>query len=160
MAILNPTIRERIIREIVVSLGETAGELRGLQDWKDVVRGRTDYDPEELPLITVNPAQDRASRVQYGRQHLEMDVQVVALFPTALPAVAADATPSELGEAILGAIILAVMAGTDALNVLVDDIAYTQGGIADYPAETEQITVVEASYTIKYRTALGDPYNQ
>lgn len=160
MAILNPTIRERIIREIVTSLGETAGELRGLQDWNPVVRGRVDYEPEELPFITVNPQQDTATRSQMGRQSLEMAVNVVALFPTALPVVAADATPSELGEAILGAIILAVMAGTTELNALVDDIAYVTGGIADYPGETEQVTVVETSFTVKYRTALGDPYNQ
>lgn len=160
MPTLNPTIRERIIREIVAALGDTAGELRGLQDWKPVVRGRMDYEPEELPFITVNPAQDQATRVQMGRQSLEMAVNVIALFPTALPAVAADATPSELGEAILGAIILAVVAGTTKLNALADDVAYVTGGIADYPAETEQVTIVEAAFTIKYRTALGDPYNQ
>ena len=160
MAILNPTIRERIIREIVTSLGDTAGELRGLQDWKPVARGRMDYEPEELPFITVNPGQDQAARSQMGRQSLEMAVNVIALFPTALPVVAAEAEPSELGEAILGAIVFAVMAGTTELNALVDDVAYVTGGIADYPDDTEQVTVVEAAFTIKYRTVLGDPYNQ
>lgn len=141
-------------------MGDTAGELRGLQDWKSIQRGRVDYEPEELPFITVNPGQDTATKSQFGKQSLEMQVSVTALFPTALPVVAADSTPSEIGEAILGAVILAVLTGSDALRALVDDVAYTQGGIADYPEETQQVTVVEAHFVVKYRTALGDPYNQ
>lgn len=160
MPILNPTIRERIIREIVTSLGETAGELHGLQDWKSVERGRVDNEPDELPFITVNPGQDTATRVQMGKQSLEMKVSVIAIFPTALPVVAVENTASCLGEAILGAVILSVMAGTDELNSIIDDISYVLGGIDDYPRETDQETVVGADFIIKYRTALGDPYNQ
>lgn len=160
MPILNPTVRERIIREIVTALGDTAGELRGLQDWKAVYRGRMGFYPEELPAITVNPRQDQAERREFGRQRLAMEVEVQAVFPTALPVAAADSEASPLGEAIAGAIVSAVMAGTEEFNRLVDDVAYSTGGVTDYPDETQQATIVEAVFLITFRTALGDPYNQ
>lgn len=157
---VSPTIRERIIREIVTSLGDTAVELHGLQDWRSVERGRVDYEPGEVPFLTVNPGQDSVTRAQYGRQTMEMEVGVIAIYPTDGPAVIADTSPSELAEIILGTLIQAVMAGTTALNALIDDLAYTRGGVSEYPGETEQMTIVEAYFTVKYRTALGDPYNQ
>ncbi len=160
MATLNPTIRERVIREVVTLLEAMPGELAGLQDWRAVTRGRVDYDPEELPLINILPGMDASTRLQFGKSTMRMDVSVQALFPTALPAVAANATASEVGEAILGALILSVLAGSVGLDALVDDIAYTSGGINEYPADTEQVTVVEAVFSITYRIARGDPYNQ
>jgi hypothetical protein len=159
MATLNPTIRELVIREVVALLAMLPGELRGLQDWRGVHRGRTGFDPEDLPAITILPGMESPTKKQFGKQTVAMDISVQALFPTALPAVAGSG-PSEIGEAILGALILTVMAGADGLHALVDDIAYTSGGIAEYPADTEQVTIVEAVFSIIYRTAIGDPYNQ
>ncbi|MFP5259299.1 MAG: hypothetical protein ACLGQH_09770 [Acidobacteriota bacterium] len=160
MPTLSPTIRERIIREIVTSLGASNVDLYGLQDWKSVQRGRVDYEPGEVPFITVNPGQDTATRTQYGRQTMKMEVGVIAIYPTDGPAVTSDASPSELAEIILGTLIQAVMAGTTALKALIDDLAYTRGGVGDYPDETQQMTVVEAYFTVTYRIAKGDPYNQ
>lgn len=43
---------------------------------------------------------------------------------------------------------------------LIEDIAYTGGGVSDYPQMTDAAVVVTASVTVQYSTDIGDPFTQ
>jgi len=45
-------------------------------------------------------------------------------------------------------------------GLLVDDIAYSGGGVEDYPAMKDEAVVVTATFTVSYMTTIGNPYTQ
>jgi len=45
-------------------------------------------------------------------------------------------------------------------GIEVDEIIYASGGVSDYPKENESFVGASISMTVKYRTAVGNPYIQ
>jgi hypothetical protein len=159
------TIRDSAIRELVALLKAYA--------WTavtspDVYRGRQVFDPdtEPPPLITVLPRIEESFRNDYGMFENSMPVDLICLAAIGVQ------NPSELGEAILGEMILAVYGkeGTDAggdpeksggmTNTYVDDVLYRSGGIDAYPDDIgQQILHVGITVVFKYTTNAGDPFS-
>lgn len=159
----NP-IRELIIRELKELFEAYTFESIASPT---IYRGRQIFDPdsEPPPLITILPRVEESTR-EYGMAENAMPIDIICL------ARMGTQNPSELGEAILGELLLCVFgknepdADGDPVKVggmtdtYVDDVSYRSGGIDAYPDEAGQsILHVGITVIIKYTTNLGDPYS-
>jgi len=128
-------------------------------DYGTVYRGRTYFDYEEMPCITVLPGVETADK-QYGEQFCTMPVTVHAVQVVSVGDGEDRANQSsERGEIILGDLINKLIRGRDNID-RINNIRYTGGGIEDYPDVEEQTISVQVSLEVDYCTNLGDPYTQ
>lgn len=143
------TIREGIIKSIVSALGAYSfTNLTGAT----VYRGRIYFDVtvEALPIIAVLPMPEEAARENYFHSVCQMPVDLLCLVALG------DANPSELGEAVLGEMIAAIMTAS---NGNADDIVYQGGGVTEYPDQLGQkVLSVLVRVVVEYRFDLGNPY--
>lgn len=164
MTTYDVTIRELIIREIKDLYENFTFESI---ESPTIYRGRQVFDPdtETPPLITILPRTEESIK-EYGMSEQGMPIDIVCL------ARMGTENPSELGEEILGELILCVFgknnpdvdgdpakAGGLTLTYA-DSLDYRSGGIDQYPDEAGQaILHVGITVFIKYSTDMGDPYS-
>lgn len=141
------SIRELIIQEIESQITTATAGAYG-----PVYRGRTYFTPNELPAVALLPGVEASER-SYGEQNSEMPVVVHAV------QIIGDNNPSVLGELALAEMVKALMSPSASYTYL-SDIAYTGGGVEDYPSNEDQAIVVVINLSVKYSANIGDPYNQ
>lgn len=141
--------RELIIREIKTAMDSYSFvNLTGAA----VVRGQINFDAsiESLPQIAILPQPEEATRDDYGHSICIMPVDVSCLIELG------DNNASELGEAVLGELIQAVLSISSAYA---DDVVYVSGGVADYPNQLGQkVLAVGITVAVEYRFDIGNPY--
>lgn len=139
------TIRELILQDLVTQLETLSG-------YGSIHRGKTFFVYADLPCISLLPGVETSER-RYGKQ--------VGIWPVTVHAIQAqgDLNVSVLAETMLGDLISTVISGRGNIN-RIEDIAYTGGGVEDWPAEDEQALSVQANFEIQYKTILGDPESQ
>lgn len=143
--------RELIIREIKAAMdGYSFADLAGAS----VVRGQINFDAniESLPQVAILPQPEDATRDDYGHSVCIMPVDISCLIELG------DNNASELGEAVLGELIQAVLSINSAYA---DDVVYVNGGVADYPNRLGQkVLAVGITVAVEYRFDIGNPYQQ
>jgi hypothetical protein len=150
------TIREIIIQEIiarlaVITIANGYNTDCGLKVFR--ARKRVD-DDNDLPCLVVWPGPETAEKV-FGSLQCKMTVRLegFALF--------GSENASVVSERILGDIIKAMTSPLWSRSPdYVDSIIYSSGGAEDYPDEGNISVGSQATFTIGYSVALGDPYNQ
>lgn len=149
------SIRERIIKAVLVPLGAiTTANGYSTDMGLRVHRGRMGFAKlDELPAISVFPRVETAEETAYGSTAHTMAVDVYGV------AVCQPSEASVSSERILADLRLAMGAAGD-LGGLASRVAYTGGGMEEYPDVTGQAVTVTASFEIHYETRRGDPYNQ
>jgi hypothetical protein len=143
------TIREQIIQSIMTAMGAYSFTTMTAPT---MFRGQIYFDVtvDALPIISVLPQAEDAARENYYFSVCQMPVDILCLVSLG------DNNPSELGEAVHGELIEAVMT-TD--NADADDIQYQGGGVTEYPDQLGQkVLSVAIRVVVEYRFDLGNPY--
>ena len=157
------TIREQVIQALK-GLVEHITAVNGYNTnvGNAVYRGLVNADMESTGALSfIFPGQD-AAEPHMGAQILTMPVEVAAihsLWTKDNDGNIVSYNASILGEEILGDLIRAVVGGRDDINII-EDLAYTGGGISDYPAPEDQVLWVQANFEVVYAITIGDPYSQ
>jgi hypothetical protein len=109
-------------------------------------------DEQELPWCSVKEGEETASDDEYGNTTIEMEVVV------GRGALAANSDREELrkqGSYLLAGVI-ADMYADETFTGLVERTSYS-GGFAQ--AELGKMCLVAATFSVRYTTVRGDPYN-
>lgn len=150
------SIREIIIKDIIARLAvvtRTNGYQTDCGENVYRVRKRPDEN-NELPCLTVWPLPETAKKIMGGLQ-CEMNILIAGL------AHFGAENPSVVSEQIL-ADIVEVMTSTSWSRSpdYFDSVIYAGGGTDEYPDDIDVVVGSQATFTIGYSVALGDPYNQ
>lgn len=147
------TIRELTLQDVVTQL-ENINTANGYNTncGQNVARAQMEFLLESLPATMVLPGDETAEHA-YGEQRLIMSLDIYALHKRE------DTDMAVLAEQMLGDLISCLVGGQDNISYI-DSLAYTGGGVDDWPAPEDQALSVRASYEITYTTDIGDPYNQ
>lgn len=144
------TLREKIIGDIVNTLDSYAAF--SAIGAPTVERGYEKYDPDvhHLPIIAVLPRPEDAERTQYGTTTCTMPVDIYCMIKIG------NSNPSQLGEAVLGELIMAALSEIPADA---SDVAYVNGGIDEYLDQFgRSVLTVGITVQVTYETDIGDPY--
>ena len=139
------------IRELIIQDLHTACKTIARYDDANIVRGKTFFRKDELPGLAIFPGVEESAR-EYGRQKSTMPVEVSA---AAVPGLV---NCSVFAETLLAEIIDAVIGSMGRTRI--DSLAYTGGGVDDWPDAGDQAVTLTATFSIEYTTDIGDPYNQ
>jgi hypothetical protein len=147
------TIRELILQDIVSQL-QTLTIANGYNTscGQSVARARMEIAIADLPAISIIPGEESAQK-GYGEQLHTMPLEVHALHKRG------DLDMSVLAEQMLGDLISCLVGGQDSISYI-DSLAYTGGGVDEWPAPEDQALSVRASLEVEYTTVIGDPYTQ
>jgi len=153
---MSDTIRESIIASITTALADIRTASGYNTDAGRLVRrGIPITDQDQMPALSVLPLTEENEPLS-GRHYLAMRFRVDGIIKYT------SKNPSVVGELLLGDIIkrmtnrsLSAVHGGYA-----DQLQYVEGGIEDYPEPGQYSVAVYATFEIKYKTNLGDPYNQ
>ena len=152
---MSQTIREQIIAALQTRLENYAWEM-----WNpEIYVGRSIFDPDTdpLPVLTILPSVEEAARTRYGTDQITMQVDL-----SGLVSLADGASVTEDCEPIFGEMRKAAFSGGE-IQIGNDYVAmaYTGGGIMDYPSELgPAIVTIGVTLAITYETNIGDPYNE
>ena len=152
---MSQTIREQIIAAL-----ETRLKNYNWQQWDpDIFVGRSVFDPDvdPLPVLTILPSVEEAARTRYGTDQITMQVNL-----SGIVSLADGASVTEDCEPIFGEMRKAAFSGGE-IQIGTDYVAmaYTGGGIMDYPSELgPAIVTIGVILAITYETNIGDPYNE
>ena len=150
---MTDTIRELTLQDIVTQL-ENINTANGYNTncGQNVARAQMEFLLESLPATMVLPGDESAERA-YGEQSLTMSLDIYALHKRD------DTDIAVLAEQMLGDLISCLVGGQSNISYI-DSLAYTGGGVDDWPAPEDQGLSVRASFEIEYTTVIGDPYSQ
>lgn len=153
---MTDTIREKIIASIEAALGDIRTASGYNTDAGRLVkRGIRIADKDDLPALSLLPMTDVNDPI-YGKGFLSMRCRVDGAIKFT------SQNPSKVGEALLGDMVYRMTNRT--LTAVhggyADKIQYVEGGIEDYPESGQYSVAVYATFELKYKTNLGDPYNQ
>lgn len=152
---MSATIRQQIIQ----ALENRLAAYTWIEIDPEVSTGRVIFDPDTdpLPVITIVAGVETSERTRYGSDKRTMPVDVSALISIS------DAKDAfEIGEPALGELHKACFHGGE-LPVGDDfvSLAYTGGGIVDYPGELgPAIITIAVTLSVIFETDSGNPYNE
>jgi len=147
---MSDTKRERIITALLLRASTiTTANGYNVNMGANVFRAIPKIDPARLPACVVYPLIETVDRIGSGKCLCTMPIRVDCLV------LVGSTNPSILAEKMLGDIRKAFM-GTPVASLLIEEMAYTSGGTSDYSKEDSVLVV--ANFTVKYFTAIKDPY--
>jgi hypothetical protein len=148
------TIREKIIKALVVQLAEIKTTAGYNYTMVEPLRGKTTFDPSNTPVSVVFAGTEENVR-QYSKENLTMLMRVES------HAIFGDVNASVVQEKLLGDLRknLTDPADTWGADVNADvEVGYAEGGPAEQPEPSNTVTAVYVALTVKYKTDIGDPY--
>lgn len=153
---MTDTIREKIIQSFETGLA--AIRISGgyaTDGGRLVKRGIKLTDKDQLPGLSLMPFTESNEGIP-GRHVLTMRIRVDGLIKFL------NINPSAAAEAMLGDIIKRVSdpALTSIHGGYADKVQYAEGGVEDYPDPGQFTIAVFATFEVKYKTNLGNPFTQ
>jgi len=147
------TIRELILQDVVAQLGNiNTANGYNTNCGQNVARAQMEFPLDSLPGAAVIPGDESAEHA-YGEQSLTMALDIHALHKRG------DTDIAVLAEQMLGDLISCLVGGQSNISYI-DSLAYTGGGVDDWPAPEDQALSARVSIEIEYTTVIGDPYSQ
>jgi len=159
------TIREQIIQDLkaqVEKINTENGYNTNIGSL--VVRGLAleEVTIEDTPAFSFLFPGAETTEKEMGVYLITMPVEIDAvhtLWTTDTDGNLTSYNASVLGEQILGDLIQGVI-GNRSSVIKADEIAYTGGGIEDYPGPEDQVLWVRTAFDVRFAITIGDPYSQ
>lgn len=148
------TIREQIISAYLTRLSSwTVANGFNYSCGASASRSNGTIEEMDLPAVVLWPQTETVEHA-YGRNICTMIIKLEAL------AAIGSGNRSVVQEKLLGDAIKIMTDPAVTISAKIDDIAYTGGGPSGIEKVEETITAISAEFTIKYETAVGNPYSQ
>ena len=147
------TIREQIIAAALVQLAKINTTNLYQYTMSTPKRGVKNIDARDYPLSVAFPGTEENERA-FGKDILTFSLRVESHH------FIGGANPSVIQEKMLGDLRKNLSNPSDKWTTKAEDIVYSDGGPAEQPDAEDTTTAVYAVFTIKYKTAIGNPYSQ
>lgn len=149
------TIREQIIQNVLTRLAV----IRTPNGYNSDVglhpmRGIRVPNANDIPGVFFVPGQETAIKDDYGSMTMEMSGALVCVAEKTV------VDPSVIQEQMLGDMIKNLTDPSEVASTLTESITYTDGGPAEIPESGDKFVAVGATFAIKYKTLIGNPYQQ
>ena len=148
------TIREQIIVAAMTQLAEITVANGYQYTMTTPKRAQKAIDPRYFPVSVAFP-QPEENVAAYGKNSLEFILRVESH-----RTIGAGENASQIQEKMLGDLIKNLTDQADVWSALVENIAYTGGGPAEQPEAEDTTTAVYVLILVKYKTKIGNPYEQ
>ena len=150
---MSDTIREQIIAAALVQLAKINTTNLYQYTMSTPKRGVKNIDARDYPLSVAFPGTEGNERA-FGKDILTFSLRVESHH------FIGGANPSVIQEKMLGDLRKNLSNPSDKWTTKAEDIVYSAGGPAEQPDAEDTTTAVYAVFTIKYKTAIGNPYSQ
>lgn len=148
------TIREQIISGYFTHLASwTIANGYQYPCGGNVERAVPYVEESNLPACVLWPREETSEKM-YGGQICSMSVKLEAL------CILDGLSLSVVQERLLGDAIKIMMSPSSDIKSLIEDVTYTNGGPTGGESPEEKTAAVSATFTVKYKTKIGDPYSQ
>ncbi|MBI9092800.1 MAG: hypothetical protein JEZ12_26590 [Desulfobacterium sp.] len=150
------TIREQIIKNAVTR----AGTIRTAAGFNtdigvNAVRDLKTLDEGTALVVEVISMPEESTKAKFGKMDNKMPIALKA-------AVKLSTTQNihEISEAIYGDLVKSMTDPAAPFSALIDSITHTGGGGVETPKNEERFASAIATFDVKYKTILGNPYAQ
>lgn len=146
------SIREKIIKALGVQLAKITTANGYEYTMSAPKRAKRNIDTRYYPVSVYFPQTEENER-KFGKDVIDTFFRVESNM------VIGSADPSVLQEKMLADLRKNLTSTGDKWTTYADDLFYQGGGPAEQPEATDKVTAVYLLVGIKYKTNIGDPYN-
>lgn len=146
------SIRELIIKDLGTQLAKVTTANGYGYDMSTPKRAKRSIDTRDYPVSVYFPQVEENER-KFGKDVLDTFFRVESHM------LIGSADPSVLQEKMLADLRKNLTNPGDKWTTYADDLFYQGGGPAEQPEATDKVTAVYLLIGVKYKTNIGDPYN-
>lgn len=150
------TIREQIIKNALTKAGTIRTEAGYNTDiGSNAVRDIKTLDEGTARVVEVISMPEESVKTKFGKMDHKM--------PIALKAAVKLCTTQnihEISEAIYGDLIKSMTDPASPFSAMIESVTHTGGGGVETPKNEERFASAIATFDVKYKTILGNPYAQ